>query len=95
MTSQNKDWLNERIGTYLKGLRKGAGLSQGDAASALGYSSNQFISNVERGVCTPSPCVIRNFLKIYKISDSKSYEDLLDIQMQYLNAELRGKRIRA
>lgn len=35
---------------YLKTIREKAGVTQGQLAIALGYSTPQFISNVERGV---------------------------------------------
>ena len=90
----NKDWLNNKIGTYLKNLRNQAGLSQGDVATKLGYNSNQFISNIERGVCTPSPHIIYNFLRVYGLSSSKAVEDLLEIQLQYLTAEYKGEKVK-
>ena len=90
---KNKHWLNKKIGTYLQNLRKEAGLSQGDAAAALNYSSNQFISNIERGVCTPSPQIIHKILEVYGVSNTKAVEDLLDIQLRFLSAEFKGKKI--
>ncbi len=39
------------------------GLTQFDLAKKLGYSSSQFISNVERGICTFPP---GKFLKLSK-----------------------------
>lgn len=91
---QNKIWLNKKIGTYLKNLRKDAGLSQGDVATALNYSSNQFISNIERGVCTPSPNIIHKFLEVCNVSGGKAVEDLLEIQLKFLTAELKGRKVK-
>lgn len=91
---QNKEWLNKKIGNYLQQLRKNAGMSQGDAASALNYTSNQFISNIERGVCTPSPSIIHKLLETYNVSGSKAVEDLLEIQLKFLSAEFKGKKIK-
>jgi len=90
----NKEWLNRKIGEYLQNLRKEAGMSQGDAASALNYTSNQFISNIERGVCTPSPGIIHKLLETYSISDCKVVEDLLAIQLKFLSAEFKGKKVK-
>jgi transcriptional regulator with XRE-family HTH domain len=36
--------------TYLQKLRKNAGLTQAELAAGLGYTSPQFISNIERGL---------------------------------------------
>ena len=43
-----------RLGDYLKKKRCDAGLSQGDLAKALKYTSPQFVSNWERGLCAPA-----------------------------------------
>lgn len=42
------------LGKYLKQTRKKAGLTQTDVAKEFGYTSPQFISNYERGLCAPS-----------------------------------------
>lgn len=93
--SDNKDWLSHKVGSYLKVLRNQAGLSQGDVANELGYNSNQFISNVERGVCTPSPNIVYKFLKVYSVSNPQAVQDLLDIQLEYLAAEYKGKKLKS
>lgn len=41
------------IGTFLKSRRIERGLTQAELAKALGYSSPQFVSNWERGLCLP------------------------------------------
>ena len=43
--------LFQVLGDYLQSKRMKVGLSQGDVATKLGYSSPQFISNFERGLC--------------------------------------------
>lgn len=43
--------LYKEIGTYLKDCRVTAGVTQAQLANKLGYSSPQFVSNCERGVC--------------------------------------------
>src|SRR5262245_30798703 len=42
-----------RFGTFLKNARKKRKLSQWAVAQQLGYSSAQFISNLERGISPP------------------------------------------
>lgn len=39
------------FGRYLQQVREGANVTQADVAAALGYSTPQFVSNVERGRC--------------------------------------------
>ena len=45
--------LFQKLGPFLKKARSKMGLSQRDVADKLGYTSPQFISNVERGLCSP------------------------------------------
>ncbi len=42
------------LGKAFKTVRVKANLTQAELAEELGYSSTQFISNVERGVCLPT-----------------------------------------
>ncbi|MNJ94826.1 helix-turn-helix protein [compost metagenome] len=42
--------MKEQFSELIKTARNKKGLSQGDLATALGYSTPQFISNWERGV---------------------------------------------
>lgn len=51
---------NFTLGKYLQTCRISAGLTQEQVANALGYSSAQFISNVERDYANPP------LAKIYK-----------------------------
>lgn len=41
-----------KIGKLVKDNREKTGTSQLDLAKKLGYKNGQFISNVERGICT-------------------------------------------
>ncbi len=56
------------FGKFLTGLRAEAGLTQGDVAKLLDYSTPQFISNVERGICTTPIHVMVGMAKIYGVS---------------------------
>jgi len=89
----NKEWVSKKIGSYLKNLRVKKRWSQGDLAEAMGYSSNQFISNIERGVCVPSPQVIYHLLDSLGEYSEKTVSELLKIQKKYLKAEFQGKKV--
>lgn len=41
------------IGKFLRDARVSAGLTQRDVSAKMGYTSAQFVSNWERGVCAP------------------------------------------
>jgi transcriptional regulator with XRE-family HTH domain len=68
------------FGRYLREKRRDAGLSQQNAASALGYSSPQFISNLERGTCPVPLNRIRQFIDLYKIDHDEFVSRFLNEQ---------------
>lgn len=47
----NKKILYKMSGKKLRELREASGMSQLDLARRLGYSTPQYISNIERGIC--------------------------------------------
>jgi transcriptional regulator with XRE-family HTH domain len=51
--------MKQTLGEYLKTKRETAGLTQTDLQKALGYSSSQLLSNIERGLAYPPPNSIR------------------------------------
>ena len=46
--------MSQKVGTKLRKLREVKGLSQHELARRLGYSSNSYISNVEKGMFVPT-----------------------------------------
>lgn len=62
-------------GSQWKLLREKAGLTQREVSDALGYSTPQFISNVERGRCRFPVTKLPKIKKLYKIST----EQILDL----------------
>lgn len=67
----------EKLAKFLKDKRIETGLSQGEVAKALGFSSPQFISNWERGVCAPPLNSLPKLTRVLKIKES----DLVKILM--------------
>jgi transcriptional regulator with XRE-family HTH domain len=57
---------NPKLAEYLKGTRAAAGLSQGQIAEALGYSTSQFISNWERGISAPPVTALKKLGAVLK-----------------------------
>lgn len=74
--------MENRLGAYLKEKREHAELSQGDVARRLGYSTAQYISNFERGVCQPSLKIIARLAKMYRV-DLKELFDIIMAQQHY------------
>jgi transcriptional regulator with XRE-family HTH domain len=56
------------LASYLKHKRILAGLSQGEVAKTLGYSSAQFVSNWERGISSPPANIIPKVAELYSLS---------------------------
>ena len=75
---------NTRInGNQWKSLREKAGLTQREVSDTLGYSTPQFISNVERGRCRFPVQKLPKIKKLYRLST----EQVLDL---FLTEERAG-----
>lgn len=72
------------FGQYLRQKRRDAGLSQQNVARALGYSSPQFISNLERGTCPIPLNRIRQFVDLYRIDHDEFVQRFLSEQENIL-----------
>lgn len=88
-----KEWINKRIGNYFKLARVKAGLTQAEVAKSLSCHT-QYLSNVERGVCSISSQHMRKLIKVYKLSNSQVISDLIKIQKVYLTLKLTTKKFK-
>lgn len=84
--------LFERLGLYLKEKREAAGLSQSEVAKKLGYSSPQFISNCERGLCALPLDTLKTIIKLYSLSPSEVIELILEEQEKHMKSYLMGRK---
>jgi transcriptional regulator with XRE-family HTH domain len=73
------------FGKMLKQAREQQGVSQGELAKALGYSSPQYVSNYERGLCLPPMKKIKTIIKATNLDSQKVYEVLKN----YYDEELK------
>ncbi len=55
------------IGNFVKSARAEKGLSQAELTEKLGYTNAQFISNIERGICSLPPTKIDLFCKLLQV----------------------------
>lgn len=69
-----------RLGQFLQKKRVEVGLSQGEVAKKLGYNSPQFISNVERGLCSPALVSAKKMAKLYGIPANEMQAELLSVE---------------
>ena len=72
----------------LKTLRMKAGLSQKEVASSLGYTTAQFISNIERGVAMPPIKDLPKLAKLYNTDASYLFGCLRDAKLRELSTKL-------
>ena len=86
----SKQALHQSLGNYLKNKRNETGLTQSEVATKLGYSSPQFISNFERGLCSPPLKNLKTLVKLYKIPVEEIMTLILEEQESILRKALSG-----
>jgi len=80
------------LGDYLKNCRLQANLSQSEVADQLGYSSPQFISNMERGICAPPLKKIAQLSQLYKCDPHELLDILMTLQKEQISKHLFKKK---
>jgi transcriptional regulator with XRE-family HTH domain len=83
---------NNINGHHWKQLREKAGLTQRDVSESLGYSTPQFISNVERGRCRFPVEKLSKIKKLYKLSANQIVDLILNEERQGLLKVLKKSR---
>ena len=78
----------KELGRSLKRLRMKAGLTQRDAASALGYNTPQFVSNNERGISAPLIKTIPKLAKLYNTDARFLFECIRDAKIASMREKL-------
>jgi len=76
------------LGRAFRAWRQKRGLTQGEVASALGYSTAQFVSNWERGQSSPPLDTLPKLAEIYSISA----RDVVKVFDAYNESRLALKR---
>jgi transcriptional regulator with XRE-family HTH domain len=66
----------KKLGKFLRTARIKANLSQGEVAKNLRYSTAQFISNIERGLCAPPVDAVRKLIEIYRLNPHRLIKNL-------------------
>ncbi len=86
--------LHQTLGEYLKEKRMESGFTQSEVADKLGYSSPQFVSNFERGLCSPPVSNLKTLVKLYKISTDEVVRLIIKEQERDLRHALGAARKR-
>lgn len=86
---------NAQLANFLKEKRIASGLSQGDVADKLGYSTAQFISNWERGVAAPPVNILKKLAELYKVNAEELFEVVLEEKIREVTNDLLRRFKRA
>ncbi len=78
-----------KLGEYLREKRVKADLTQGFVAQKMGFTSPQFISNIERGLCSPPMDVLKRMIRLYKLRSPEVVRVLTRLQEEYFEKSLR------
>jgi len=70
------------FGEKLRKLRESKGLTQRELAEKLGYSSNSYISDVEKGVFIPPKDKLKKIAKALGVPFSKIEDMLLESKLE-------------
>jgi transcriptional regulator with XRE-family HTH domain len=76
--------INHTNAAQWKNLREKAGLTQREVSEALGYSTPQFISNVERGRCRFPIQKLPKIKKLYRVTVDQMIDLILSEEKQIL-----------
>ncbi len=80
------------LGKFLADKRVSLGITQADLGRRLGYSSAQFVSNWERGTCSPPLQAIPKLCEILKIPMKDMVELMTKAYRDHLQENLSVKR---
>jgi transcriptional regulator with XRE-family HTH domain len=78
-----------KLGEFLRDKRVRADLTQGFVAEKMGFTSPQFISNIERGLCSPPMDVLKRMVRLYKLRNPEVVKFLSRLQEEYFERSLR------
>jgi transcriptional regulator with XRE-family HTH domain len=78
-----------KLGRNLKSSRKKRNLTQAQVSTRLGYSSPQFISNIERGISVVPLDTLAKMLRIYRANPKKTEDILIESQQKLLTEKLK------
>ena len=86
------EYNRKELGQYLKDCRQKSGLTQGEVSNRLGYSSPQFVSNIERGTSVAPIPMLARLMRLYKSNPDDIVEIILRTQKLIVRKGLKAKR---
>ena len=82
--------LRRRAGSYLRGLRTDAGLTQQQVAKALGWDYYTMVSQIERGISRLPPEDMASYATTLGVDLAKMAKDLLEFYDPHMHAAMFG-----
>lgn len=82
----------DHLAQLLKGAREARGLSQAEVAKKLGYTSPQFISNMERGLCAPPLKAIKELVEMYRLKQDELIQAVMADQELFMKESVTKLR---
>jgi transcriptional regulator with XRE-family HTH domain len=83
------------LGSYFKRKREENGLTQLEVSRALGYTSSQYISNFERGLCTPPMKKLKQLVKLFRLDENEVLRMLVEQYEEYMRKTLGMRKSRS
>lgn len=86
------EYDRKKLGQFLKVVREEANYTQADVSHKLGYTSPQFISNIERGISVAPLKTLARMVNLYKASPDTVVKIILESQKKLLRQKLMRSR---
>ncbi len=86
------EYDRKKLGDFLRDTRETSRMTQADVSQRLGYSSPQFISNIERGISVIPLKTLAKMVNLYKVNPEIVVKIILESQRKLLREKLmRGR----
>jgi transcriptional regulator with XRE-family HTH domain len=82
------EYDRKKLGSFLKEVREQSAMTQADVSSRLGYTSPQFISNIERGISVVPLKTLSRMVTLYKVNPESVVKIILESQRKLLREKL-------
>ena len=83
---------SKTINEFLRHACEKAEMTQMDAASFLGHSTAQYLSNLERGLCAPSVEMAIRLCEFYRAKRAEMYDVMVDAYERELSKTFKRAR---
>ena len=82
------EYDRKKLGQFLKDTRENVEMTQANVSEKLGYSSPQFISNIERGISVVPLKTLARMVSLYKGNPETVIKIILESQRKLLREKL-------